>query len=105
MSIDITPKSKVGPLEVTYDDVKYILPGRVPVAILTEQNNVPRPKVMAGEQLEKYEEQVGLAILGVFINQVVPDDFRAALALEDVEPVFTAWKEHTGLGKPSSSNA
>ncbi|MGG7510910.1 hypothetical protein [Plantibacter sp. YIM 135249] len=103
MSISISPKNKKKPLKVNYDGVAYKLPGAIPIEILSVQNTVPRPKVMAGSQKDSYESQVGVAILGVFVERVLPEDFRAALDLDDLDAVFEAWAEHTGLGKSQPS--
>lgn len=105
MTIDITPKNKKKPLKISYDDVKYTLPGKIPIQIVTAQDSVPRPKVMAGSQKAAYENSVTIAVLAAFIENVLPEAFRNELDMEDIGQVFSAWSEHTGWGKAPSSDA
>lgn len=103
MAVEITPKNNRKPLKINYGGTKYTLPGRIPTDLITAQDSVPRPKVMAGSQKDAYQGQVSVAIIAAFIEHVVPEDFKNELDFDDVPQVFEAWSEHVGWGKASSS--
>jgi hypothetical protein len=92
------------PLDVEYDGTVYRLPGRIPPELLTAQAGIRRPTMQTKDQKEEYGKQVGVSILAAFYEIVLPADFKAAIDLEDVEPVFQAWSDHVELGKSQNSS-
>lgn len=95
------------PLVIGYgpegDEVEYTLPGRIPSEIMTIQAQHKAPRNPAKDVQEKYAREVGVAVIDRFYDLVVPDDFKAALDMEDLGPVFEAWSEHVGLGESAGS--
>jgi hypothetical protein len=92
------------PLDVEYDGTVYRLPGRIPPELLTAQAGIRRPTMQTKDQKEEYGKQVGVSILAAFYERVLSDEFKAAIDLEDIEPVFQAWSDHVELGKSQNSS-
>jgi hypothetical protein len=88
------------PLDVEYDGTVYRLPGRIPPELLTAQAGIRRPTMQTKDQKEEF----GVSILAAFYERVLPDEFKAAIDLEDIEPVFQAWSDHVELGKSQNSS-
>jgi len=105
-TVDITPSPKRKPLKVNYGDEQFLLSTRIPLELINAQDSIPRPKVMAGSQKDAYQQQVGIAVIAAFVENVITEEFRAVLDLNDVAQVFEAWSEASGWGKsPSSDNS
>ncbi len=90
-------------LVVEYDGTDYTLPGRIPAEIMTIQAEHKKPKNPAKDVQEQFQRELGVAIMNEFYSRVIPDDFKAAVDLEDLEQVFTVWSEHVGLGGTKDS--
>jgi hypothetical protein len=93
-------KAKKRPdLVIEYDGTEYTLTGRIPTEIAAVRGQVSQK----GLTPKAYEEELGAKFIDAFYENVIPQDFKMALDLEDVGPVFTAWSEHVGLGESKAS--
>lgn len=101
-ALSIKAKSRK-PLVVEYDGIEYTLPGRIPSEIMTIQAQHKAPRNPAKDVQEKYQREVGVAVIDRFYDLVIPDDFKSALDMEDLGAVFEAWSEHVGLGESKDS--
>ncbi|MGG7507972.1 hypothetical protein [Plantibacter sp. YIM 135249] len=101
-TITITTRKKQ-PLDIDYDGVVYRLPGRIPPRLLTAQSEIRRPTLTTQAVKDEYDKQVGVTILSVFYELVLPEELQSVIDLEDIEPVFSAWSEHVELGKSQKS--
>lgn len=101
-ALTIKAKSRP-PLVIEYDGTEYTLPGRVPSEIMTIQAQHKAPRNPAKDVQEQYNREVGVAVIDRFYELVVPDNFKAALDMEDLGPVFEAWSGHVGLGESKDS--
>jgi len=100
----VTVKAKSRPpIGIDYADAKYILPGRIPPEIITIQAQNKKPKNPAKDVQEQWQRDLGVALIDKFYELVVPEDFKAALDLEDIDQVFEIWAEHVGLGESKGS--
>lgn len=91
------------PLVVEYDGTEYTLPGRIPPEIMTIQAQNKKPKNPAKDVQEQWQRESGIAVVDKFYDLVIPDDFKRALDLEDIDQVFEVWAEHVGLGESKDS--
>lgn len=79
--IKITPSKKKPDLKVEYLGNEYVLPGNISAALL--------------ERLMLVQEKNGEeAFLSAFLAEVVPLDFKKALAQEDIVQLVPIWMEH-----------
>lgn len=91
------------PLTVNYDDVEYVLPGKIPAELITVRAEYKAPRNPSKEAQEAYNGEVGVAMLNKFIELVMPPEFAAEVDLEGANEVFAAWAEHVGLGESKDS--
>lgn len=87
------------PIGIEYADKVYTLPGRIPPEVLTAQNEIRRPTMQTAAQKADYEKQVGIAVVSVFFQKVLPLEFQEAIDLSDIDAVFEVWSNHVELGK------
>lgn len=101
-ALSIKAKSRP-PLVIEYDGTEYTLPGRIPPEIMTIQAQNKKPKNPAKDVQQQWQQDLGVATMDKFVELVLPDDFRAAVDIEDLETVFEHWAEHVGLGESKDS--
>ena len=102
-ALQIKAKSRP-PLVVEYDGTEYTFPGRIPSEIMTIQAGIRQPKNPARDAQDQYKREMGIAVIDRFYDLVVPDAFKSALDMEDLEAVFEAWSGHVGLGESKDSS-
>lgn len=100
MSFKITPKVRPS-LVVEYGDQTFELAGRVPAGIMAAANTGTVRKGATVEERKDAEEARGVAIMSLFIDEILPSD--ADVDLEDIGHIFEAWSSHVGLGESSNS--
>ncbi|MCM3521782.1 hypothetical protein [Curtobacterium sp. P97] len=91
------------PLVIEYAGTEYTLPGRIPAEIMTIQAQHKKPKNPDKKVQEQWQRDLGVATMDKFVELVLPEDFRAAVDLEDLETVFEHWAGHVGLGESKDS--
>jgi hypothetical protein len=77
-------------LKVEYDGKVYVLPGKISGAMVEK---------MIASQKDGGDE----AFLAVFLSDVVPADFKSAIAQDDLGPLAKIWLEHIQGPKDSGS--
>ena len=77
-------------LKVQYDGKVYVLPGNISGAMVEK---------MIATQKDGGDE----AFLAVFLSDVVPTDFKKAIAQDDLGPLAKVWLEHIQGPKDSGS--
>lgn len=88
--IKLEAKTPKPDLKVEYLGKVYTLPGNISAAVLER---------LIGVQEEGGEE----AFLKAFLAEVVPSDFKKALAQEDIAQLVPVWMEHIQGPKESTS--
>lgn len=90
--IKLESKSKKPDLKVEYLGKTYTLPGSISAALLER---------LMGVKDEGSEEE----FLKAFLAEVVPADFKKALAQEDIVQLVPVWMEHIQGPKESGSKS
>jgi hypothetical protein len=89
--IKLEPKAKKPDLVVEYLGKTYTLPGHISAAMLEQMLTV---------QSKRGNE----AFLKVFLQDVLPTDFKKVLPQEDLDQLARVWMEHIQGPKDSSSD-
>lgn len=90
--IKLTPKKKKPELKVDYLGNTYTLPGHISAEMF---------EVMIRAQDKKGDD----GFLRVFLSSVVPQDFKAVLAQDDMVTLLNLWLEHINGPKGSGSKS
>lgn len=90
--IKLTPKKKKPELKVDYLGETYTLPGYISAAMF---------EVMIKAQDNEGDD----GFLRVFLSSVVPNDFKLALAQEDMVGLLNLWLEYINAPKESGSKS
>jgi hypothetical protein len=90
--IKLTPKTKKPELKVDYEGTTYTLPGHISASMI---------EVMMDAQ----NKEGGDGFLRVFLANVVPKDFKEALAQEDMAELLNLWLGHINGPKDSGSKS
>lgn len=88
--IKLNSAKKKPDLKVEYDGEVYTLPGNISGAMIEK---------MIATQKDGGDE----AFLAVFLSDVVPADFKKAIAQDDLGPLAKLWLEHIQGPKDSGS--
>lgn len=88
--IKLEPKTKKPDLMVEYLGNSYVLPGHITAAMMEK---------MISTQEDGGDE----AFLKMFLGDVVPKDFKAVLAQEDLAELAKLWMEHVQGPKDGGS--
>jgi hypothetical protein len=92
--IKLEPTKKTPDLVIDYLGKKYTLLGQISVAMLER---------LVG--IKDKEENSGEAFVAAFLELVVPADFKAVLAQDDLAQLIPIWMEHINGPKGSSSKS
>jgi hypothetical protein len=89
--IKLESKNRKPDLKVEYLGETYTLPGNISAAVL---------ETMLQGQEDKGDE----GFLRVFLADVIPEDFKAAIAQDDLAQLAKIWMEHIQGPKDSGSS-